>query len=92
MSKNNHTYSYYVPSLSEGIDDTVPFVSTWGIDNLDYVAGDIAEELYHDRDGWEYMPDNELQIAIVINPDDIRYYTITTEFEPTFDVQEKNTQ
>lgn len=80
---------YYLKKYREGPEDAIEFqprhpIPACGKYAAEHCIDDIAEEIYFEGDGWEYMP-NETIDVVVIDDDETEYlFEITTEFSPDF--------
>lgn len=72
---------YFIPELGETINDAEDFDSDYN--DLDFLAEDLTEHVYHTRDGWEWMAKKSSKISMVIDEKIINFEAIV-EFLPSF--------
>jgi hypothetical protein len=75
-------------TVQDATDCTIE--SVWDFEeNAEYVVNDLAKYIYDECDGAHYMPDTELKIRVWDeNRKLIGDFTIDTEFDPVFYVNE----
>ena len=50
---NKKKYQWYIPDQGETIEDAIEVETVWGEERLEFIAGEIASNYFHDYDGWE---------------------------------------
>ncbi len=73
-------FRVYCLDLKETVDDAIVIEDHSHED----AVRSAAERYYHQHEGWEWMPSEEV-LFVVVTPDGVeRRYEIETEYEPIF--------
>lgn len=76
-------YYIFIPDLNESEEDAEEFISAFTEPTM--IASEYAENLYRERDGWEWMQPSNLYDIVIIYPTGRQVpVEITFDLEPMF--------
>ena len=65
--------------------NAVAFKSIWGLENIEYIAEDVAEYIYNDDPDTEYFP---IKVEIFVNGESVGVFELYAESVLSFSARE----